>query len=240
MYDLYFAPTPNGWKITIMLEECDLPYTVVPVNLAKGDQFDPEFLKISPNNRMPALVDRETGISIFESGAILQYLAERTGRFLPHDLAGKYRVLQWLYWQVSNLGPMAGQLSHFINYAPGGKEAHEYSYTRYKNEFDRLCSVMERSLSEHEFLAGEYSIADMASWPWIAPHKLLEQELDAYPNLRRWFDLIKERAAVKKAIEVGKDLRRPPSEMTEEQRRLMFGQTGASVRQAEATRQQNR
>ncbi len=229
MLDLYFAPTPNGWKITIMLEECELPYNLIPVNLGAGDQFKPDFLKISPNNRMPALVDHETDISVFESGAILEYLAETTGRFMPADLDGKYRVRQWLYWQVGGLGPMAGQVSHFVNYAPGGKEDHEYSHTRYKNEYDRLFAVMQRSLSNNAYLAGEYSIADMAAWPWIVPYKRFEQDMDAYPDVRRWFDAIKNRPAVRKAMDVGKALRRPPGEMSEEQRKMMFGQTGASV-----------
>ena len=166
MLDLYFSPTPNGWKITIMLEETGLPYRVVPVNLGKGDQFKPEFLKISPNNRMPAIVDPDAPdgpIAIFESGAILQYLAEKTGRFMPVDVYHRFDVLQWLFWQVGGLGPMGGQLSHFVNYAPDGPAAHTYSHARYKNEYDRLFAVMERSLSSREFLAGdEYSIADMA------------------------------------------------------------------------------
>lgn len=227
--DVYFAPTPNGWKITIMLEECGLPYRVVPLNLAEGDQFDPEFLKISPNNRMPAIVDHETGLHIFESGAILQYLAEKTGRFLPVDPDGKYAVLQWLFWQVGGLGPMAGQLSHFVNYAPGGPAAHAYAHTRYKNEYDRLFAVMERSLREHEHLAGEYSIADMAAFPWVVPYKHFGQDMQPYPGVRRWFDTLKHRPGVRRGMDVGRGMRRPDSEMTEEQRRIMFGQTGASV-----------
>lgn len=231
MIDLYFAPTPNGWKITIMLEECHLPYNVIPMNLGKGDQFDPEFLKLSPNNRMPAIIDHETGLHIFESGAILQYLAEKTGRFMPIDPDGKYAVLQWLFWQVGGLGPMAGQLSHFVNYAPGGPEAHEYSYTRYKNEYDRLFAVMERSLAEHQYLAGEYSIADMASWPWVVPYKHFQQDMGPYPGVRRWFDAMKHRQGVRRGMDVGRELLRPRGEMSDEQRKLMFGQTGASVLQ---------
>ena len=232
MLDLYFAPTPNGWKITIMLEECGLPYALKPVNLGKGDQFKPEFLKISPNNRMPAIVDHDAPggpISIFESGAILVYFAEKTGRFLPTALHRRFAVLQWLFWQVGGLGPMAGQLSHFVNYAPGGPPAHQYSHTRYKNEYDRLFAVMERSLREQEYLAGDYSVADMASWPWVVPYKRFEQSMDDYPNVRRWFDAIKARPAVQRGMDVGKDLRRPSGEMTEEQRKLMFGQTGKDV-----------
>jgi GSH-dependent disulfide-bond oxidoreductase len=232
MIDLYFAPTPNGWKITIMLEECGLPYRVKPVNLGKGDQFKPEFLRISPNNRMPAIVDDEAPgrpISIFESGAILVYLAEKSGRFMPTDLHRRFDVLQWLFWQVGGLGPMAGQLSHFVNYAPGGPAEHVYSHTRYKNEYDRLFAVMERDLAEKEYLAGDYSIADMAAWPWLVPYKRFEQSMDDYPNVRRWFDSVKARPAVQRGMDVGKELRRPTGEMTEEQRKLMFGQTGRDV-----------
>ncbi len=232
--DLYFAPTPNGWKITIMLEECGLPYHLIPLNLAAGDQFDPEFLKISPNNRMPAIVDHETGLHIFESGAILQYLAEKTGRFMPIDPDGKYAVLQWLFWQVGGLGPMAGQLSHFVNYAPGGPAAHEYAYTRYKNEYDRLFAVMERSLAEHEFLAGDYSIADMAAFPWVVPYKRFEQDMHPYPGVRRWFDTLKHRAGVRRGMDVGRELMRQ-GELTEAQRQTMFSQTGASVLGARST-----
>ncbi len=232
MLDLYFAPTPNGWKITIMLEECGLEYALKPVNLGAGDQFAPEFLKISPNNRMPAIVDHDApggSLSVFESGAILVYLAEKSGQFLPTELHRRFDVLQWLFWQVGGLGPMAGQLSHFVNYAPGGPNAHPYSHTRYANEYDRLFAVMERSLSEREYLAGDYSIADIASWPWIVPYKRFEQSMDAYPNVRRWFDAVKARPAVRRGMDVGKDLRRPTGEMTEAQRKLMFGQTGQSV-----------
>jgi len=232
MIDLYFAPTPNGWKITIMLEECALPYRVVPVNLGKGDQFKPDFLRISPNNRMPAIVDDEAPggpISIFESGAILVYLAEKTGRFMPAELHARFDVLQWLFWQVGGLGPMGGQLSHFVNYAPGGPGQHAYSHTRYKNEYDRLFAVMERDLADKPYLAGEYSIADMAAWPWLVPYKRFEQSMDDYPNVRRWFDAVKTRPAVQRGMEVGKDLRRPQGEMSEEQRRIMFGQTGRDV-----------
>lgn len=227
--DLYFAPTPNGWKITIMLEECGIPYRIVPVNLAAGEQFEPAFLEISPNNRMPAIVDHGTGVHIFESGAILQYLAEKSGRFLPVDPDGKYAVLEWLFWQVGGLGPMAGQLSHFVNYAPGGPADHVYAHTRFKNEYDRLFAVMERTLRRHEFLAGDYSIADMASFPWVVPYKHFQQDMQPYPEVRRWFDTLKHRPGVRRGMDAGRDLRRPPGEMTEEQRRIMFGQTGASV-----------
>lgn len=233
MIDLYYAPTPNGWKITIMLEECGLPYRVRLLNLGKGDQFDPAFLAISPNNRMPAIVDDEAPgapVSIFESGAILVYLAEKTGRFLPTELHARFDALQWVFWQVGGLGPMAGQLSHFVNYAPGGPAEHHYSHGRYANEYDRLIGVMERSLSRREYLAGDdYGIADMASWPWLVPYKRFEQDIDAYPNVRRWFDAIKARPAVQAGMDVGREARRTGGELTDEQRRIMFGQTGRNL-----------
>jgi len=232
MIDLYYASTPNGWKIAIMCEECELPYNLISVNLGKGDQFKPGFLKISPNNRMPAIVDSDTNISLFESGAILLYLAEKTGKFIPTDQAGRLNVMQWLFWQVGGLGPMAGQLSHFVNYAPGGIENHEYSHTRYANEYDRLFAVMERSLVDNEYLAGDYSIADIASWPWVVPYKRFGQAMDNYPGVRRWFDAIKQRPAVRKAMDQAKSLQQPRGEMTEEQRKMMFSQNGQSITQA--------
>ena len=171
MIDLYYAPTPNGWKITIMLEEAQLDYKVIPVNLGDGDQFKPEFLKISPNNRMPAIVDSNgpggEKISIFESGAILMYLGEKSGKFFPQSDKDRIKVLEWLFWQIGGLGPMAGQVSHFVNYAPNFPGDHSYSEKRYKNEYDRLLGVMDSVLEEREFLAGDYSIADMASFPGL-------------------------------------------------------------------------
>lgn len=238
MIDLYYAPTPNGWKVTILLEEIGLPYRVVPVNLGEGDQFKPEFLAISPNNRMPAIVDTDTGQSVFESGAIMIYLAEKAGQFLPAETPERFDVLQWLFWQVGGLGPMAGQLSHFVNYAPGGPSEHGYSHTRYANEYDRLFAVMERSLSSREYLAGDYSIADMASWPWCVAYKHFGQNMDAYPNVRRWFDAIKQRPAVRAGMDVGKAARGNPAKMTDTQRQRMFGQTGASI-QSESDKQQS-
>jgi len=165
--DFYYWPTPNGWKVAIMLEECGLEYRVIPVNIGRGDQFKPEFLAISPNNRMPAIVDYDADdgpVPVFESGAILIYLAERTGRFMPQTSRGRKETLEWLFWQVGNLGPMAGQLSHFVNYAPGD---HRYSHKRYADEYNRCLGVLERRLSGREFILDEYSIADMASWPWV-------------------------------------------------------------------------
>ena len=232
--DLYFAATPNGWKITIMLEETGLPYVVKPVNLGAGDQFKPTFLQLSPNNRMPAIVDHDgpnAPLSIFESGAILIYLAEKSGRFLPTALHARYDVLQWLFWQVGGLGPMAGQLSHFVNYAPGGPAGNVYAHSRYKNEYDRLFAVMQRSLDQRAFLGGDdYSIADMASWPWIVPYKRFAEDIDAYPSVRRWFDAIKARPAVKRAMEVGKQEQRAPGQpLSDDARRMMFGQTGKNL-----------
>jgi len=228
MIDFYYWPTPNGWKISIMLEECGLPYTVIPVHIGKGEQFEPAFLAISPNNRMPAIVahDAEGGpLSVFESGAILLYLAERSGRFLPTAPRERYDVLQWLFWQMAGLGPMAGQLSHFTRYAP---ETIDYAVARYADEYNRLLGVMESRLREREYLAGDYSIADMAAWPWVRPYERFGQTLDAFPRLRQWFDRIDQRPAVIAGMEIGKDWwdgARPD----EETRRNLFGQTAARV-----------
>ncbi|MCH9670191.1 MAG: glutathione S-transferase N-terminal domain-containing protein, partial [Gammaproteobacteria bacterium] len=197
MIDLYYWPTPNGWKISIMLEELGMPYDVKSVDIGKGEQFEPDFLKISPNNRMPAIVDHdgpEGPISIFESGAILCYLAEKTGRFLPAGVNARYEVLQWVFWQVGGLGPMAGQLSHFVNYAP---EPNPYSHERYAKEYDRLLGVMDRQLADREYLVGDYSIADMASWPWLIPYKRFEQSLEHLPNVQRWHAQMRDRPAVR-------------------------------------------
>ena len=235
MIDLYYAPTPNGWKITIMLEECSLPYRIIPVNLGKGDQFKPEFLSISPNNRMPAIVDDEgpqgEKISVFESGAILLYLGEKIGKFLPTHPVERIKVLEWLFWQVGGLGPMAGQVSHFVNYAPNFPGDHSYSEKRYKNEYERLLSVMNNTLNEREYLAGEYSIADMASFPWITAYKRYEIDLDKYESLRRWFDSIKNREAVRKGIDVGKSKRSFGERISKERLQTMFQQDGETVRQ---------
>jgi GST-like protein len=231
MIDLYYWPTPNGRKITIMLEETALPYRVVPVDIGRGEQFKPEFLAISPNNRMPAIVDDEplgggVPISVFESGAILMYLAEKTGQFMPQEPRGKYEVLQWLMWQMGGLGPMAGQAHHFRVYAP---EKIQYGIDRYTNEVNRLYGVMDRRLSDREYLAGEYSIADMACWPWVVPWKTQGQNLDDFPNLKRWFDAISARPAVQRARAVGRDLVRQNA-MDDEARKVLFGQTAAVIR----------
>lgn len=231
MIDLYYAPTPNGWKISIMLEECRIPYNVIPINLGKGDQFKPEFLKISPNNRMPAIVDHETEISVFESGAILMYLGEKYGQFFPQDPKDRIKVLEWLFWQVGGLGPMAGQVSHFVNYAPNFPGDHSYSELRYKNEYDRLLGIMDSVLSKREFLAGEYSIADMASFPWITAYKRYEVDLNKFTNVRRWFDILKNRPAVRRGMDVGKEARNFGKGITKESLKTMFGQTTDSIKQ---------
>jgi GSH-dependent disulfide-bond oxidoreductase len=221
--DVYYWPTPNGWKVTIMLEELGVPYNVIPVNIGKGEQFTPEFLRIAPNNRMPAIVDHEplgggAPLAIFESGAILEYLAEKYGKFMPKDTRGKYEVLQWLYWQMANLGPNSGQANHFRNYAA---EKIAYGIARYTDEVNRLYGVMNERLSDREFLAGEYSIADMASWPWIVPYERMGQDLNEFPHLKRWFDTIKARPAVDRGFAVGRELQQ---EMSEEAKKILFGQ----------------
>ena len=236
MIDLYYAPTPNGWKITIMLEECSLPYRIVPVNLGKGDQFKPEFLAISPNNRMPVIVDDEgpqgEKISVFESGAILLYLGEKTGKFLPSHQIDRIKVLEWLFWQVGGLGPMAGQVSHFVNYAPNFPGDHSYSEKRYKNEYDRLLGVMDNILSEREYLAGDYSVADMASFPWVTAYKRYEVDLNKFKEVRRWFDTMKNRPAVRKGMDVGKDERTFAQKPTKESLKMMFQQDSDSIARA--------
>ena len=236
MIDLYYAPTPNGWKITIMLEECSLPYKIIPVNLGKGDQFKPEFLAISPNNRMPAIVDDDgpqgERISVFESGAILLYLGEKAGKFLPTHTAERIKVLEWLFWQVGGLGPMAGQVSHFVNYAPNFPGDHSYSEKRYKNEYDRLLGVMNNILSEREYLAGDYSVADMASFPWVTAYKRYEVDLNKFKEVRRWFDTMKNRPAVRKGMDVGKDERTFSQKPTKESLKMMFQQDSDSIAKA--------
>ncbi len=227
--DLYYWPTPNGKKVSIMLEECDLEYKAIPVNIGRGDQFAPEFLDISPNNRIPAIVDRHSEISVFESGAILMYLAEKSGRFMPQEVRERYEVLQWLFWQMGGLGPMAGQLSHFVNYAP---EPVPYAHTRYEKEYDRLLGVMNTRLESRPYLAGEYSIADMASFPWVAGYKRLGTSLDEFANLRRWFDAIKIRPAVRRGMDLGDDWRKSSDLTDEEARKVLFGQTAQSIAQA--------
>ena len=236
MIELFYAPTPNGWKITIMLEECNIPYSLIKMNLGKGDQFKPDFLKISPNNRMPAIIDSDgpngEKVSVFESGAILLYLSEKSGKFCPEDPLKRLKVLEWLFWQVGGLGPMAGQVSHFVNYAPNFPGDHSYSEQRYKNEYDRLLGVMNNILSKREYLAGDYSIADMASFPWVTAYKRYEIDLDRFENVRRWFDELKTRPAVRKGMDVGKDNRTFGKKPTKESLKMMFQQNSESILKA--------
>lgn len=222
--ELYYWPTPNGWKISIYLEEAGLPYEVKYVNIGKGEQFEPSFLKISPNNRMPAIIDPEgpggEPISVFESGAILQYLGRKTGKFYPSDERTRVEVEQWLFWQVGGLGPMAGQAHHFRQYAP---EKVPYGINRYTNEVNRLYGVMNKRLADREFLAGDYSIADMASIGWVKPYKNQGQDLEDFPHLKRWFETIMERPAVIRGLEVGQEHRRNIAEDKDAQK-VLFDQ----------------
>ncbi len=232
MIDLYFWPTPNGHKISIFCEEAGIDYQLKPVNIGKGEQFNPDFLKFSPNNRMPAIIDDAPAgggapVTVFESGAILLYLAEKTGKFIPADLRGRFNVLQWLMWQMGGLGPMAGQNGHFTAYAP---EKIPYAINRYVNETNRLYGVLDKQLAKSEFIAGEYSIADMASYPWIVPYSRHGQNIDDFPNLKRWFESIKARPAVIKAYEKGEALRQGGNLMTEEAKKILFGQTAAVLK----------
>lgn len=222
MIDVYFWPTGNGRKITFMLEECGLAYRVVPVNIFKGDQFRPEYEAINPNNKMPAIVDHDVEgepIVVFESGAILQYLAEKTGKLLPRDTRGKYRVLQWVYWQVAGLGPMAGQAHHFLRYAP---QKVEYAMHRYRTEVTRLYKVMDRQLGRYEYLAGDYSIADIAAWPWVVRYEWQGQDLNDFPNVKRWFEAVGSRPAVQRGASVGNDWASDSTVMSDEDRKRLF------------------
>ena len=224
--ELHYWPTPNGWKITIMLEESGLPYEVHYVDISKGEQFEPGFLKISPNNRMPAIVDPGgpdgEPISVFESGAILQYLGNKTGKFYPTGARERVKVEEWLFWQVGNLGPMAGQAHHFRNYA---REDIPYAVARYTREVTRCYRVMDRRLAEAEFLAGSYSIADMACYGWVVPHKRQGQDLDGLVHLKRWFEAIGARPAVKRAMAVGEERRQRATDFKADDRayELLFG-----------------
>jgi GST-like protein len=225
MIDIYFWRTPNGSKITIFAEEAGLDYRIVPVDITQGDQFKPEFLQISPNNRMPAIIDPDgpggKPVALFESGAILFYLAEKTGRFMPQGRRGRYEVLQWLMFQMANVGPMLGQAHHFRMYAP---EPIPYAIDRYTNETARLYGVLDRRLADQDYLAGEYSIADMATLPWIMQHKRHVQDLEDFPSLKRWYEALKARPAVQRGMEVGKDLiHSTPETLSDEARSTLFG-----------------
>jgi len=235
MIDLYYWTTPNGHKITIFLEEAGLAYKIVPVNISKGDQFKPEFLAISPNNRMPAIVDHAPAgggkpIPVFESGAILLYLAEKTGKFIPAELRARVEVLQWLFWQMGGLGPMLGQNHHFNLYAP---QKIPYAIERYVNETARLYQVLDNRLADREFVAGPYSIADMACYPWIVPWKRQQQDIEKFPHLKRWFEAIRARPAVVKAYEISKTVN-TQRVVDAEAMKLLFGQTAETVKRKSA------
>lgn len=222
MIDLFMWPTPNGFKISIMLEEVGLPYEVHPVDIGAGDQFKPDFLKISPNNKMPAIIDREgpdgKPYALFESGAILMYLAEKTGQFWPQEMPLKYDTVQWLMWQMAGFGPMLGQAHHFRNYAP---ERIQYAIERYTNEAGRLYRVMDKRLAESEYLAGDvYTIADIATFPWSRSIENQGHKLDDFPNVKRWFQAIEERPAVQRGLKVLADRRKPLDDKAKEQ---LFG-----------------
>jgi GST-like protein len=225
--ELYYWPTPNGWKITIMLEELGVPYEVKYINIGKGDQFAPDFLKIAPNNRMPAIIDPDgpggKPISVFESGAILQYLGRKYGKFYPNDERKRVQVEEWLFWQVGGLGPMAGQAHHFRNYAP---EKIEYGINRYTNEVNRLYGVMNKRLEGRDYLAGEYSIADMACIGWVIRYERQGQDLNDFPNLKAWFERMHRRPAVLKGIEVGKEERERQANLADdkEAQKILFNQ----------------
>lgn len=233
--ELWYWPTPNGWKVSIALEEMSLPYELKPVNIGAGEQFSREFQAISPNGRMPAIVDPDgpdgRPLSIFESGAILQYLGAKSGRFYPADARGKAEVDQWLFWQVGGLGPVAGQTHHFRQYAPAmirDQRQIAYGVRRYTDETHRLYGVLDRRLADREFIAGDYSIADMAAWPWILP-EAQGQDLSDFPNLKRWMEAVGARPAVQKGRALGAELRADlaaSGKDAEAARRMLFGQRG--------------
>ncbi|AOY00673.1 glutathione binding-like protein [Jeongeupia sp. USM3] len=233
MIDLYYWTTPNGHKVSIFLEETGLDYTIHPVNIGKGEQFDPAFLKIAPNNRIPAIVDRNPAdggapVPLFESGAILLYLADKTGRLIPQDLRGRNAALQWLFWQMGGLGPMAGQNHHFSQYAP---EKLPYAIERYVKETARLYAVMDKRLGESAYLAGdEYSIADIAAYPWVVPYERQGQDLADFPHLKRWFDAIAARPAVQRAYARADEIN-PGKPMSDDEKKVLFGQDAGTVRQ---------
>lgn len=233
MIDLYYWPTPNGHKVTMFLEEAGLAYTLKPVNIGRGEQFEPDFLKIAPNNRMPAIVDHEPAdggepLSIFESGAILLYLADKTGQFLSTELRERQMALQWLFWQMGGLGPMAGQNHHFVQYAP---ERIPYAMSRYVDETARLYGVLNKHLSDgRSFISGtHYSIADMAIYPWIVPHERQQQNLQDFPALANWFERIGKRPATVRAYEAGKAISTKPT-VDEDAKKILFGQNAQTVK----------
>ena len=226
MIDLYTWPTPNGHKMHIMLEETGLDYKVIPIDIGAGDQFDPEFLKISPNNKMPAMVDHDgpggNPFAMFESGAMLLYLAEKTGQFLPREIKARYRVTQWLMFQMGHIGPMLGQAHHFRAYAP---ETIPYAVDRYTNEAARLYKVLDIRLGESDYLAGEYTIADMAVFPWLRSYERQGQDLNEFPHVKRWFEAINDRPAVQRGLQVLSDKQRKNTGFDKKQSEVLFGKT---------------
>ncbi|MBN9287894.1 MAG: thiol:disulfide oxidoreductase [Gammaproteobacteria bacterium 39-13] len=233
MIELYYWTTPNGHKITIFLEEVGLPYKIIPINIGAGDQFKPEYLQIAPNNKIPAIIDlapEEGGapIEIFESGAILLYLADKTKQFIPQNLRGRTEVIQWLFWQMSGLGPMMGQNAHFSTYAT---EKIPYAINRYRNETSRLFAVLDKQLTKHSYIAGEYSIADMACYPWIARFEALQQNMDEFEHLKRWFFAVQSRPAVVRAYEKANQINPQPT-MTEDAKRILFGQNADTIKRS--------
>lgn len=238
MLDLYFWPTPNGKKVTILLEELAIPYNVVPVNIQKGDQFKPDFLKLNPNHRMPALVDHQpkgggAPVGVFESGAIMMYLAEKEGRFWPQDLRGKYEVVQWVIWQMANQGPKLGECGHFRRAGPEAGDV-SYSVRRFTDEANRLYGVMNNRLHDRRYLAGEeYTIADMISYPWTVNWQTQGQDIDEFKYFKRWFEEVGNRPAVKRGMEVGNELRVDPATLSPEERaqirKIMYNQRAIPV-----------
>ncbi|MGE8503273.1 GST-like protein [Ectopseudomonas oleovorans] len=227
MIDLYYWTTPNGHKVSIFLEEAGLDYRVIPVHIGKGEQFEPKFLKIAPNNRIPAIVDQAPAdagepIALFESGAILEYLADKSGLFLPRETRARFQVLQWLYWQMGGVGPMAGQNHHFVRYAP---EPIPYAIERYVRETARLYGVLDRQLAQHEYVAGDYSIADMAIYPWATLWQAQQQKIENFPHMAAWLERIAARPAVQRAYALVAQVNEDPKALlTAEARRLLFGQ----------------
>ena len=231
MYEILYWTTPNGHKVTMFMEEAGLDYRITPINIGKGEQFTSDFLKVSPNNRIPALIDHQPDgvdepVTLFESGAILLYLAEKHHCYLPNDVSGRADVLQWLFWQMANLGPMGGQNHHFVTYLD---EPIEYASNRYVNEVSRLYAVLDHQLEHNEYICGDYSIADMASYPWIVPHKRQLQDIKKFPNLYRWFELVRYRPATLRAYDVAKTVNPSPMQMTAAEKKVLFGQDASTL-----------
>ena len=230
MIKLFYWPTPNGHKITMFLEAAGLAYEIVPINISRGEQFEESFLKIAPNNRMPAIVDEEpvdggNPITVFESGAILQYLAEKTDQFIPNNLRKKVQVMEWLFWQMGGLGPMAGQNHHFVSYAP---EPIPYAIERYVNETGRLYAVLDKQLNGRDYIVDDYSIADMACYPWVVLHERQRQNLDDFPSIQKWYERVRAKGSVSRAYARGKEISRGPV-VDVEAKKFLFGQGSHTI-----------